>query len=39
MAGPGPVVAHFYSSEHSIFNANVSVITICAIDTYRNIDE
>ena len=32
---PGLQVAeHFNSLEHSIFNAGVSVITICANDTY-----
>ena len=37
---PGlPVAAHFNSSEHSIFNAGVSVITICANDTYRKTEE
>ena len=37
---PGlPVVAHFNSLEHSIFNAKVSVITICANDPYRNNKE
>ena len=29
----------FNSSEHSIFDANVSVIAICANDTYRKTEE
>ena len=29
-----PVAAHFNSSEHSIFNAKVSVVTSCVNDTY-----
>ena len=37
---PGlPVAAHLNLSEHSIFNAMVSVITICANDTYRKTEE
>ena len=37
---PGlPVAAHFYSSEHSIFNANVSVVTSCINDTNRKTEE
>ena len=37
---PGlPVAAHFISSEHSIFNANVSVVASCANDTYRKTEE
>ena len=37
---PGlPVAAHFNSSEHSIFDANVSVVTSCANDTYRKTEE
>ena len=37
---PGlPVAAHFNSSEHSIFNAKVSGITICVSDTYKKIEE
>ena len=37
---PGlPVAAHFNSSEHSIFNAKVSVVTSCASDTYRKTEE
>ena len=34
-----PVTAHFNSSEHSIFNANVSVVTSCVNDTYRKTEE
>ena len=37
---PGlPVAAHFNSSEHSIFNAMVSVVASCANDTYRKTEE
>ena len=37
---PGlPVAAHFNSSEHSIFNAKVSVVTSCVNDTYRKTEE
>ena len=37
---PGlPVTAHSSSSEHSIFDANVSVITICANYTHRKTEE
>ena len=37
---PGlPVAAHFISSEHSIFNANVSVVTSCVNDTHRKTEE
>ena len=34
-----PVAAHFHSSEHSIFNANVSVVTSCVNDTYKKTEE
>ena len=34
-----PVAAHFNSSEHSIFNANVSVVTSCVNDTYRKTEK
>ena len=33
------VAAHFNSSEHSIFNAEVSVVTSCVNDTYRKTEE
>ena len=33
------VAAHFNSSEHSIFDAGVSAITICVNDTYRKTKE
>ena len=37
---PGlPVGAHFNSSEHSIFNANISVVSSCVNDTYRMTEE
>ena len=37
---PGlPAAAHFNSSEHSIFNAKVSVVTSCVNDTYRKTEE
>ena len=37
---PGlPVAVHFNSSEHSIFNVNVSVVTSCVNDTYRKTEE
>ena len=37
---PGlPVAAYFNSSEHSIFSANVSVVTSWAKDTYRKTEE
>ena len=37
---PGlPVAAHFNSSKHSVFNAKVSAITICANDTYRKTEK
>ena len=34
-----PVAAHFNSSEHSIFNAKVSVVTSCANDAFRKTEE
>ena len=37
---PGlPFAAHFNSSEHSILNANVSVVTSCVNDIYRKTEE
>ena len=37
---PGlPVATHINSSEHCILNAKVSVITICANETYRKNGE
>ena len=37
---PGlPVAAHFNSSEHSIFNGNVSVVNSCVNDTHRKTEE
>ena len=37
---PGlPVAVHFNSSEHSIFYANVSVVTSCVNDTSRKTEE
>ena len=37
---PGlPIAANFISSEHSIFNANVSVVASCVNDTYRKAEE
>ena len=37
---PGlPVAVHFNSSEHSILNANVSVVTSCINDTNRKTEE
>ena len=34
-----PVAAHFNSSEHSILNAKVSVVTSCVSDSYRKTEE
>ena len=37
---PGlPVAAHFKSSEFSIFDANISVVTSCVNDTHRKTEE
>ena len=37
---PGlPFAAHLNSSEHSIFNAKVSVATSCVNDTHRKTEE
>ena len=34
-----PVAAHFNSSEHSILNAIVSIVTGCVHDTNRKTEE